>query len=77
MCCYKLILTIFKFELGTYYILLYGVEAYEGVTVMSESTPVTALENRVPMQGISGRSRSATYFTIDVPDGVETLSFNT
>jgi hypothetical protein len=66
---------------GTWYILLYGVNAYSNVTLVATYTaasePVIELTNGVPVTGISGAQDSLKYFKINVPSGQDYLHFAT
>ncbi|MCU0916500.1 MAG: PPC domain-containing protein, partial [Planctomycetes bacterium] len=63
---------------ATYYILLRGYSAYDGVTLKATYTPlaeqVTALTNGVAVTGISGSASSEKFYKIDVPSSQEFLS---
>jgi len=73
---------------GPWYVLLVGTQAYSGVTLRvhyahgDQPTPtptpsptekVTRLIQDVPATDLAGKAGSAQFFSIEVPDGVETL----
>jgi hypothetical protein len=66
---------------ATWYILLNGYAAYDGITLKATYTPtsdqVTALTNGVPVTDLSGGSLSEKFYKIDVPAGQEYLTIET
>jgi uncharacterized membrane protein len=62
---------------ATWYIMLNGYMAFDGVTLKATYTPVpeqvTVLTNGVAMTGLSGASGSETFYKIDVPTGQDFL----
>jgi uncharacterized membrane protein len=65
----------------TWYIMLNGYAAFDGVTLKATYTPmpdqVTALTNGVPVTGLSGASASEKFYKIDVPAGQDYLTIET
>jgi hypothetical protein len=66
---------------ATYYIMLKGYTAFDGVTLKATYTPVpeqvTALTNGVPLTGLAGTSNSEKFYKITVPAGQEYLTVET
>ncbi len=58
---------------GSWYIMLWGSNAYTGVTLVASYGKVFVLENNVPVTGISGGSGSEKVYQIDVPSGQSVL----
>jgi hypothetical protein len=62
----------------TWYIMLNGYAAFDGVTLKATYTgvadQVTALTNGVPVTGLSGATGSETFYKIDVPAGQDFLT---
>jgi len=73
--------TINNPQAATWYIMLNGYSAFDGVTLKATYTPVpdsvTALTNGVPVPGLSGASGSEKFYKIDVPAGQNYLSIET
>jgi hypothetical protein len=64
---------------GTWYIMLRGYSAYSGVTLeatYSAATSIVALDNGVPVSGLSAATGEELYFSIDVPAGQSKLEIN-
>ncbi len=64
---------------GTYYVMVRGYTAYDGVTLKATyfpaPEPVTPLENGVPKTGLSGAAGSEKHYKIDVPADQAILKF--
>jgi hypothetical protein len=61
-------------QTGTYYIMLNAYAAFSGVTLKASYTTSTALQNGVPVTGLSGATNSKTYYNITVPSGKSSLT---
>jgi len=63
---------------ATYYIMVRGYSAFDGVTLKATYTPVaeqvTTLTNGVPVTGLSGASGSEKFYKINVPAGQDYLT---
>jgi uncharacterized membrane protein len=66
---------------ATYYIMIRGYSAFDGVTLRATYTAapeqVTALTNGLPVTGLSGPSGSEQFYRIDVPSGQDYLTIET
>ncbi len=65
---------------GTWYIMLHGYEAYEGVTLVATLLPNSALsrlENGVPQGNLALDEGESLYFYLDVPRGRDFLEVST
>jgi hypothetical protein len=63
---------------GTWYVLLVADDPYSGATLAgSYQTGPPALQNGVPVSGISGAQGSQQFWTISVPAGASNLQFQT
>jgi hypothetical protein len=64
---------------GTWYIMLRGHDAYNGVTLVAHCTPAvpTELQNGVSKTGISGSGDNERLYCIDVPAGQTSLEVST
>ena len=58
---------------GTWYIMLRGYSSYSGVTLTASYGDVIALEDNVPIVGLSGAVSTTMYYKIVVPSGKTTL----
>jgi len=59
---------------GAWFVMVRGSSAFAGVTLQATYGPqVTALQNGVPVNGLSGSAASERMFRVDVPAGVQTL----
>jgi large repetitive protein len=64
---------------GTWYIMLYGYDAYANLTLVatySSSTHITTLTNNVAVPGLSGTASGESYFQIVVPTGQTKLEIS-
>ncbi|HPC95729.1 MAG TPA: pre-peptidase C-terminal domain-containing protein [Sedimentisphaerales bacterium] len=75
------IVTIDNPPSGDWFIMLRGYHAYTGVTLVATyggaGDTVTALNNGVPVTGLSGATGSEVYYKIDVPAGQAKLEIQT
>ncbi|MDY0357154.1 MAG: pre-peptidase C-terminal domain-containing protein [Sedimentisphaerales bacterium] len=65
---------------GTYFIMLRGYQAYTGVTLVAThvplADPVVALDNAVPVPGLSGAAGSEKFYAIVVPASQDFLNIS-
>ncbi len=60
---------------GTWFVMVRGYSNYAGVTLKASWGDVTALQDEVPVTGLSGALGSEKYFRFDVPAGQDTIEF--
>ncbi len=60
---------------GTWYIMVRGYNTYAGLTLTASYGGEIVLMDGVPKTGVSGGLNSVTYYRIDVPDGMDMMSF--
>ncbi|BBD79586.1 M4 family metallopeptidase [Aerosticca soli] len=74
--------TVASPQAGTYYLKVHGYSAYSGVTVKASYSTGSggsgsALQNGVPVTGLSGATGAKLYYTVTVPSGTSTLTIAT